>query len=255
MRESFVFHECFINGVPEDRRDEFTRYAIEYGLYDREPELSGMDAAFFTTVKKFIDDDRRRYEKRVEYLEQYRKNKKNDLKHLKHSECSSTSENIQNTNVYVNDNVNVNENENVNVNDNDNVNENVNVNDNDAQAQSAMSDGQVCASYIMQLYDKWKGHGLKCSKTPLEFMQKEFKAAQKSIKGIHSDDVLKAIDNYVEVLRSSSTWVTSELWFDTFCCSKLFRDFLPDNYSFKAFKKASGTTKGVKDDNPVEVLF
>lgn len=62
MRESFVFHAEYIDDLPDEFRPTFAMYAINYGIYGNEPELSGLEIAIWAKIKRRIDFDRENWE-------------------------------------------------------------------------------------------------------------------------------------------------------------------------------------------------
>ena len=61
-RESFVFHREYIDDLPEEYKPVFAMYAINYGIYGMEPELTGLETALWTKIKRRIDYDIREWE-------------------------------------------------------------------------------------------------------------------------------------------------------------------------------------------------
>lgn len=92
-------------------------------------------------------------------------------------------------------------------------------------------------NYAEQIFNIWKEHQLPRSKTLIDFTMNEFRNALQYIKGIHSDSVIKACNNYISVLLDNNCYVTNKYWFDSFVQCKNFRDYLPDNFDISKFKK------------------
>lgn len=64
-RESFVFYRSFyeaIKGLPVEQHDRILSSIIEYAIYGKEMELSGIEKMAFTLVKPSLDSSRRNYE-------------------------------------------------------------------------------------------------------------------------------------------------------------------------------------------------
>ena len=70
MRESFVLHAEYIEDLPEELKGAFLRYIYEYGIYETEPELSGLELTVWLKIKRRIDDDVSAYERKVSNLKQ-----------------------------------------------------------------------------------------------------------------------------------------------------------------------------------------
>lgn len=100
---------------------------------------------------------------------------------------------------------------------------------------STLSLGQQ--NYAKQVYEIWKENGLPCSKDFIYFIQNEFKSALDKIKGIHSNDVIQACKNYIQVLKDDDCYVSNKYWFDSFVSSKTFRDYLPNYFDIAKFKR------------------
>ena len=146
MRESFVFHKSYLNGVPQDDRHEFIEMILAYAFDDIEPALDGYKAAFWMTIKARLDTDWAQYEDRKEKnrkrIQEWRD--KHDVTRTERykvlqgvTECYTTLQNVtpytstDTSTQRVSDSVNVSESVNVieSVNDNEFVNENEYVNE------------------------------------------------------------------------------------------------------------------------------
>ena len=108
--------------------------------------------------------------------------------------------------------------------------------------------------FAEKVFEKFKNAGLPCQKGDLfKFKCADFRMALSSIKGLHSDDVLKAIDNYIKELNDPDSYELKKMSFDTLVASKTFRNCLPDIYdvsghdNFKKYKKHNE-----KESPPVE---
>jgi hypothetical protein len=87
-------------------------------------------------------------------------------------------------------------------------------------------------------------------------LQKDFKFAleyihnSEELRGIHSDDVIQAVKNYISVLKNKNTYLKNKYTFDRLVKIKNFKDFLPDNFVFENFtawdKKQDETPKPIE---------
>lgn len=114
--------------------------------------------------------------------------------------------------------------------------------------------------YAKQIFTLWSGANLPCQHNNfISFIQKDFKDALSVIHEYKSDEIIKAVKNYISVLKNPETWVDQELSFDIFVQTpKLFKMCLPENYRPNNFIKKinqnnqqnnySKSTKNVKKD-------
>jgi len=92
MRESFVFHEEFIKDIPNELKGEWAMYAINYGLYDIEPEFTDWrDIRDWNKTKSYIDDDKAKYEARLENLRAANEKRHNEAESKKAESANSES--------------------------------------------------------------------------------------------------------------------------------------------------------------------
>jgi len=115
-------------------------------------------------------------------------------------------------------------------------------------------------NYAKVIFDLWSNADLPCQhKNYISFIQKDFKDALSVIHEYKSDEIIKAANNYISVLKNPETWVDQELSFDIFVQTpKLFKMCLPENYRPNNFIKKinqnnqqnnfSKNTKNVKKD-------
>lgn len=132
-------------------------------------------------------------------------------------------------------NVNVNVNDNVNVNVNDNVNEDLN------------SPSSLPSSYSKQIFNILSEANLPCcKKNEITFIQTDFKNALSYLHStseyqhIHSDEIIGAVKNYIEVLNNPDTYLKGKMNFFSLVKSKIFYNLLPANFdmnNFLDFKK------------------
>lgn len=153
-----------------------------------------------------------------------------------------------NDNVNDNDNVNLNDNANENANPNENLNLNVN-------ESPPLEFSPYEKSYAEEIYKLWHENGLKESRGGIiTFLQKDFRLGIPKIRAqkIHSTELLKAIENYAEVvhkaIRKGISWFESDVFFDTFCSESILQRFLPERYEvsgLETYIKRSKLNQGV----------
>ena len=65
MRDSVLFYRSFydaLKNIPSDERLKVYDAIMEYGMYDRNPDLDGVALAIFLLAKPQIDANNKRYE-------------------------------------------------------------------------------------------------------------------------------------------------------------------------------------------------
>ena len=107
----------------------------------------------------------------------------------------------------------------------------------------------VNKSYAEMIFDIYFSHGLPCGKNIIEFTMRDFKLASAALNRLqlHSDDVIQAVKNYVEVIelkRKGLTWWNSEQSFYNFCDKNTILRFLPANFKIEEYAKQKGTETG-----------
>lgn len=55
MRESFIFHSRYLDDLPEEHIPTFAMYIINYALFDKEPEISGLEKTVWIGIKRDIN--------------------------------------------------------------------------------------------------------------------------------------------------------------------------------------------------------
>jgi len=239
MRESFVLHSEYIEDLPEEYKIVFLEYIYNYGIHEQAPALEGLERSLWLKIQRRIDIDHEAYNKKLEYLKEYRKNKK----HANSSNSSESSqkfekfENIQTISPSVIDivsDIDI-------VNDIDIDIDNVSVSD--ANLTPAQKE------YSKAVFTLWSEAGLPGSKDEFSFRSKEFYQSIPALKGIHSNDVLQAIKNYVSVLKDKSCYLKKKYCFDTFVTSKIFKEVLPDRFVKANFKRFD--VSGISNDEDV----
>lgn len=215
MRESFVIHAEYIEDLPDEYKDTYLHYIYNYGIYDEEPEgLSGFEKSIWIKIKRRINQDRQAYEERKEKnrkrQEEWRKRKESENEKTETIETPET-----------------------------------------AETPVRQTPSQV--EFSKQIFNIFKDNDLPCAKkNEISFLQTDFMLGlsylhnSQEYKHLHSDDILEACRNYVEVLNDPSCYVSSKYSFFSFVKSKLFYNLLPANYSkdnFKNFKTEKATSK------------
>jgi hypothetical protein len=101
-------------------------------------------------------------------------------------------------------------------------------------------------NYSRIVFEKFKNAGLPCQKGDFfRFQACDFRLALQKLKGIPSQDVLSAVDNYIFELKNPESYQLREYSFDSFVNSKTFSNCLPANYRTQNFKKfAKDVPKG-----------
>lgn len=110
MRDSVLFYRSFydaLKNIPPDDRLKVYDAIMEYGMYDREPELEGVALAIFLLAKPQIDANNKRYEngckaKKKRTVSEIEANTKQDL-----SECEAKEKEKEKEKVKVKDNNNI----------------------------------------------------------------------------------------------------------------------------------------------------
>lgn len=107
MRDSVLFYRSFydaLKNIPPDERLKVYDAIMEYGMYDRDPDLDGVSLAIFLLAKPQIDANNKRYEngckaKKKRTVSETEANTKQDL-----SECEAKEKEKEKEKVKVKDN-------------------------------------------------------------------------------------------------------------------------------------------------------
>ena len=107
MRDSVLFYRSFydaLKNIPPDERLKVYDSIMEYGMYDRDPDLDGVALAIFLLAKPQIDANNKRYEngckaKKKRTVSETEANTKQDL-----SECEAKEKEKEKEKVKVKDN-------------------------------------------------------------------------------------------------------------------------------------------------------
>ena len=259
---SFIMHEEYLVDVPEECKRDFAYYIFEYGLYGRVPKLSGFEFTFWKSVQRRIDTDK------IKYLITIQKNRiaainsrirrnissekdSENLQKYQH-ELNALNERLQsivnlsydtcNTQSYYSYNDSYSYSYNDSYSDDD---------DDKGVKQTPPSPPPLMQTpseekFAEQIFEKFRNAGLPCQKGDLfKFKCADFRMALSSLKGLHSDDILKAIDNYITELNNPDSYELKKMSFDTLVASKTFRNCLPDIYdvsghdNFKKYRKSN----------------
>jgi len=263
MRESFVIHSEYIEDLPEEYKERFLQMVYNYGIHEEVPILDGLEQSLWIKIQRRIDLDRDTYETRKaklkEYKENWKKSKKNDSVN---SESFGIIENhtesfgiipTNTSSVIVNDSVNVNDNVFVNVNDI----ENVSVIDNVSDATELPSkDAPSTINYSKIIFELFRDASLPCAKgNEISFLQTDFKNGlnylhkTSEFQHIHSDDVIGAVKNYIEVLQNPDCYVSNRMNFFQLVKSKNFYNYLPQNFDVENFHNFGTTSAKTQSDD------
>jgi len=103
-----------------------------------------------------------------------------------------------------------------------------------------------------------------CNHNLISFTQSDFKYALETIhtrqdlKGLHSNDILGALKNYVQVLENPCTWHgwKAKKSFDRFVSWERFKDFLPDRFCLNNFLEHTEKTesRGVGKEDALRIM-
>ena len=243
---SFVFPETIkkqIGMMPPDMRLRFYEIVTDYGMYGTEPsEMSGMEGIVWVAMKDLLDSCKG--DKGGAPVGNNNASKKTTAETQKQPK---TTENNQNNPKTTETTLN-------NGNGNGNGNEEGEGEDECKAPSPSFSEPQQ--NYARIIFEKFRDAGLPCQKgNEFSFMSCDFKNALQTLKGMHSDDVIQAVDNYISVLKDPGSYVTHEYSFDAFVRSKTFINCLPTNFvpgNFKSFGKTSVKAELAKESEEKE---
>ena len=246
MKDSFVFYRSFFESLkelPDEQQLKFYQAITEYALDDTEPDFTGLEKSLFTQIKFSLDEANRRYEEsRLNGKKGGRPRKEEEKKPTLETEKPPFFEKKPplktgnlNEDVYVD--VYVDENENLNT--------------------ETLSQELKPQKYAQEVFDLFEKNNLPCcNKNFISFLQKDFKFAleyihnSEELRGVHSDDVIQAVVNYISVLKNKNTYLKNKYTFDRLVKIKNFKDFLPGNFVFENFtawdKKQEETPKPIE---------
>lgn len=251
MRESFVIHSEYIEDLPEEYKEIFLKMVYDYGIHEIVPELDSLEKSLWIKIQRRIDLDRDSYQKKLDYLKEYRKNKKNNANSSQSSESSQKFgefENIQTISLSDNDIDSVNDIDNVFVND---IEIDI-VNDIDAPSKES----PALTNYSKIVFELFRDASLPCAKgNEISFLQTDFKNGlnylhkTSEFQYIHSDDVIGAVKNYIEVLQNPDCYVSNRMNFFQLVKSKNFYNYLPQNFDVENFHNFGTTASKTQSDD------
>lgn len=222
-RESFVFHREYIDDLPEEYKPVFAMYAINYGIYGMEPELTGLETALWTKIKRRIDYDIREWES----VRVSRSNAGKSHKGNQYTKKNKVEQVGTNGTVSVNESV------------------NVSVSAHSACACEATDFGSLQreAYALLEEHNASAPDGKKIpvSNSLISFSQKEARDLVAVVRdGSPPEAVIPALRNYLSVAVRTDSWKTYFSWRDFI---KNFVNFTPEYFSGDRF--AAGNTRAI----------
>ncbi len=271
-KESFVLYRSFHEALKDLTREQYgnVMFAInEYALNQVEVELEGVEKMAFTLIKPQLDANIRKQDNGKYGVLGGRPKKEQNPKQNEGFENKNPMGYFfeENKNPNANENLNANENENLNENEQEKEKQQDNIqescNSQISLSQNFVLDTSINKDYAKQIFDVLSKNNLpNCSGNFISFLNRDFKAAMETLnntpelKGLHSNDVLGAVQNYAAVLKNPGTWQgwKNKKSFDMFVSWKRFKSFLPDNFCLDNFidretaqqTRASPESKDVK---------
>lgn len=213
---AFVFYKTFedqISELPEEFHLKFYKAIIAYGLQGTEPDFKGIEKAVWIPMRDII--------KKQKCISNIRS------KDVRTKAAKSKARNSEKQN-----NICICEEE-------EGEKEVEKDDEREREGENAAFAPTVSLSlteYAKKILEKFKSAGLPCwNGNFLSFYQHDFADTVKHRQGIHSDDVLKAVDNYIHELQDTDSFITNKYSFESFMRSKLFNDMLPANYQHNNF--------------------
>lgn len=255
INESFVLHADFLETLPEEVTSEWAMYIINYGFCGIEPKFTDWrDKELWLKLKNRIDADKSAYEnkkqKQKEYKEKWKQNHaKNTSEYSEYSENSENNGSIppytHSVSDIVSESLSVSESVNESVSESLSVSEYEHVSVSDA-SENVLSLPQQ--NYASQIYALFHDANLPCNKTETNFIQQDFKNALPKLKGYHSDEVIKAVKNYIRVLKDPECYVNSKMGFLSLVESKIWEKVQPNIFDISDFKNFTPAEKNNDDD-------
>ena len=270
MRESFVIHAEYIEDLPVEYKSRFLQYVYEYGIHEIVPQLTGLEKTIWKKIQRRIDIDRGSYRNKVEYNEDYNyflqmkrngtidnnmsftefkktENFKNfkELKKLKNLNKTPSAIDIDIVNDIDND-IDI-------VNDID-IDNDIEI-ENSAKAPSSLTPSQTELSKQIMLL--MKDAHLPCARgNEISFLQRDFNNAigflhkTPQYKSLHSDEIISAVKNYIEVIQDTTCYYKKKMDLFTLVQSKQFWSFLPGNFDITNFRSFDAQKKTVHEQAP-----
>jgi len=266
QRESFISYRSFHEALKDLTLEQYGRvmYAInEYALYQNEIELSGIEKTCFILIKPQLEANIKRQENgKYGSLGGRPKKTENPI-------TTKETENKNPMGYFSTENKNPNDNENVNVNDNDKERDKGEQGFSLSQSQQekmALINPNNKADYAKPIFDILEEAGLPCcNKNFPNFLCRDWMNAVRMLnspvlKGLHSDEVIGALKNYVLVINHPNVWSgwKNKKSFDVFVAWEHFKDFLPDRFCLDNFLdrsiKPKQTQGGVSLDRLLQMM-
>ena len=251
MRESFIFHQDYIQDIPEELQPQYAMYTINYALKGIEPEFTDWrDIKCWNKIKDRIDSECIAYEEtknaRSEAGKKHSGNqytrKWNKMEQMEQS-SKPTEQNGTNGTVSVSDSVSV----------NDPVYGDVNW-------AGFLSPSEE--AYAKEIFNVLVENNLPCYNKDFDsFKMGEFRSAMETLhgkyRGIHSKDFIQAIKNYAFVVNSPQTWYgwKNKKTLAKFVSWEHFTDFLPNSFVLGNFQNHSDTkeTQGIGKEDALRI--
>lgn len=246
MRDSFVIHTEYIEDLPEESKGEFLMHIYNYAAKGMEPSLDGFAKTVWLKIKRRIDQDCATYDKKSRNLKQNKKmsDTESELSETENS-LSDTENELSETEEGLSDTENALSETEKPLSDGVYVSEFVSVSDSESEFESVSeseSEGGGLTSppqdYSKTIFEIFKGAGLPCcGNNYISFVQKDFKLALPFLRGLHSDEVIAASQNYASIFQRSDIdpfWKKQKVPFDRFAEKKI-RDFLPENFVLERY--------------------
>lgn len=272
--DSFVIYRSFHEALKDLDREQYgnVMFAInEYALNQIEPELSGVEKMAFTLIKPQLDANIKK-QSNGKYGTLGGRPKKEEIPEQKEGFQNknpmgySVEENKNPMGYFFEENKNPNANANLNA--NENLNDNANENEKDEEhAPAPIIFNQSVENYSNEVFNLFKNAGLPCcNENPVSFLQRDFKFAleylhnKPELQGIHSNEVMGAVKNYIAVINNPNVFVgyRRKKTFDSFVNSPQFMNYLPDRFVLDNFlehkKVPSESSGGVGLEKALDIL-
>ena len=276
MRESFVLHAEYIEDLPQEYKMKFLEFIYNYGIHEIVPKLTGLELAIWKKVQRRIDVDRTAYQDKLDYYKDYsfyNKAKKEGtigkdvtFAEFKNTETFKTFKSLNKCKNFLNVSIQrdiVNDIDTVNVNDIDTVNdiesENDIVNDGAKAPDTTTPSLTVYSNKILEIFKKAKFPC--CKGNEISFLQRDFKNAigflhaNPQYKALHSEDVLQACKNYVDIVTDPDCYYKKKMDLYSLVQNKIFWELLPDNFNKDNFKNFSAANTKTSESTAKEVDY
>lgn len=240
LRESFVFHFEYIEDVPEELQAQYAMYAINYARYGIEPELTDWrDIKMWNKAKERMDGEFQKYEKKCQNLKQNRvETESRPSRDRIDTESETENEKSAGDTVSVTDTVTEYESE------------------NESEAPKVpVTESPSQIAYSKKIFEIFKDAGLPCANNnEISFLMRDFKNGMAylhktpGLSTLHSNDVIKACENYAKTVNSGTSYMTGRYSFDRFVTFKNFADFLPGNFYPENFVKRGALGEAPKQE-------